>query len=121
MYRLERASAAQSAFEAAARAHAAASRAALDLNDEAALEGANRALMNLEPALIDSGGLRGRPWYRHLIYAPDFTYRPDVLPGISEAIEDHTPARIAEEDRRLAAALVRAASALTPNDGESAP
>ena len=119
--RLERASAAQSTFEAAARAHAAASRAALDLNDEAALEGANRALMNLEPALIDSGGLRGRPWYRHLIYAPAFTYRPEVLPGISEAIEDHKPARIAEEERRLAAALVRAASALTPNDGESAP
>jgi N-acetylated-alpha-linked acidic dipeptidase len=113
--RLDRVSAALKRFHAVARAHAAASHQALDRSDEDALDVANRALMDLEPALIDSAGLRGRPWYRHLIYAPAFTYRPQVLPGISEAIETHAPARVAEEERRLAAALDRAANALAPS------
>jgi N-acetylated-alpha-linked acidic dipeptidase len=113
--RLDRVSAALNRFQAAARAHASASHEALDGNDDAALDAANRALMDVEPALIDSAGLRGRPWYRHLIYAPAFTYQPQVLPGISEAIEARVPARLAEEERRLAAALDRAAHALAPS------
>ena len=116
--RLDRASAALTRFHAVARAHATASHQALDRNDEDALDAANRSLMHVEPALLDSAGLRGRPWYRHLIYAPAFTYQPQVLPGISEAIEAHVPARLAEEERRLAAALDRAADALSPSDLE---
>ena len=112
--RLDRVSSALRRFRVVASAHATASRQALDRNDEDALNAANQALMDLEPALVDSAGLRGRPWYRHLIYAPAFTYRPQVLPGISEAIEARVPARLAEEERRLAAALDRAADALGP-------
>ena len=70
--------------------------------------------MNVEPALVDRAGLRDRPWYRHLIYAPAFTYQPRVLPGISEAVEAKAPERLAEEEHRLAAALDRAADALAP-------
>jgi N-acetylated-alpha-linked acidic dipeptidase len=110
--RLDAAAAALSRFQAAARAHATASREALGRNDEYALHAANRALMDVEPALLDSAGLRGRPWYRHLIFAPAFTYQPQVLPGISDAIEADVPAHLAEEERRLAAALDRAADAL---------
>jgi N-acetylated-alpha-linked acidic dipeptidase len=116
--RLDRVAAALSRFQAAARAHTATSRKALDWNDEDALDAANRALMGVEPAFLDSAGLRGRPWYRHLIYAPAFTYQPQVLPGISDAIEAHVPARLAEEERRLAAALDRAAQALVPDNVE---
>jgi N-acetylated-alpha-linked acidic dipeptidase len=112
--RLDRVSAALKRFHDVARAHETASHQALDRNNEDALAVANRALMDVEPALVDSAGLRGRPWYRHLIYAPAFTYRPQVLPGISEAIEAHAPARLVEEERRLAAALDRAADALAP-------
>jgi N-acetylated-alpha-linked acidic dipeptidase len=112
--RLDRVSAALKRFDAIAAAHAAASYQALERNDENALDAANRALMNVEPALVDNAGLRGRPWYRHLIYAPAFTYRPQVLPGISEAIEAHAPGRLGEEERRLADALDRAADALAP-------
>jgi N-acetylated-alpha-linked acidic dipeptidase len=119
--RLEQASAALSVFDAAARAHAAAAREALTRSDEPALDAANRALMRLEPSFIDSAGLRGRPWYRHLIYAPAFTYRPEMLPGISEAIEAGIPARLAEEERRLATAFGRAAKELAPSDDESSP
>jgi N-acetylated-alpha-linked acidic dipeptidase len=112
--RLDGVAAALSRFETAARAHATASREALERNDEYALRAANRALMDVEPAFLDDAGLRGRPWYRHLIYAPAFTYQPQVLPGISEAIEAHIPAHLIEEQRRLAAALDRAAAALQP-------
>jgi N-acetylated-alpha-linked acidic dipeptidase len=74
--------------------------------------------MSVEPAFLDSAGLRGRPWYRHLIYAPAFTYQPQVLPGVSDAIEAHVPAQQAEEERRLAAALDRAARALALSNVE---
>jgi N-acetylated-alpha-linked acidic dipeptidase len=74
--------------------------------------------MDVEPSFLDSAGLRGRPWYRHLIYAPAFTYQPQVLPGISDAIEAHVPSRLVEEDRRLAAALDRAAHALARSNVE---
>jgi len=113
--RLDAVSAALTRFHAVATAHATASLQALNRNDEDALHAANRALMDLEPALVDSRGLRGRPWFRHVIYAPAFTYQPQVLPGISEAIEAHAPARLAEEERRLAAALDRATRALAPS------
>ena len=116
---LERASAALRSFEAAARTHAAASYEALARNDEAALAAANRALMNVEPAFIDRAGLRGRPWYRHLIYAPAFSYRPEVLPGLSEAVDARVPARVAEEEGRLAAALARATQALAVGSVEA--
>jgi N-acetylated-alpha-linked acidic dipeptidase len=116
--RLDRVAAALSRFQAAARAHTATSHEALDWNDEDALDSANRALMSVEPAFLDSAGLRGRPWYRHLIYAPAFTYQPQVLPGVSDAIEAHVPAHLAEEERRLAAALDRAARALALSNVE---
>ena len=113
--RLRVASAALGRFEAASRAHAAASQTALERNDGAALDVSNRALMDVESSFIDPGGLHGRPWYRHLIYAPAFTYQPEVLPGLSEAIAAADPDRISEEERRLAAALDRAAHALAPS------
>jgi N-acetylated-alpha-linked acidic dipeptidase len=116
--RLDQVSAALKRFQAAAQAHATASHQALEREDEDALDAANRALMGVEPSLVDGAGLRGRPWYRHLIYAPAFTYLPQVLPGISEAIEAHVPARLAEEERRLAAALDRAAHALALSNVE---
>jgi N-acetylated-alpha-linked acidic dipeptidase len=74
--------------------------------------------MALEPAFLDRAGLRGRPWYRHLIYAPAFSYEPQVLPGVADAIEAKAPARLAEEERRLAAALDRAAHALALSNVE---
>jgi N-acetylated-alpha-linked acidic dipeptidase len=49
----------------------------------------NRALIESERRLIDSQGLPGRPWYRHMIYAPGLYtgYGAKTLPGIREAIE----------------------------------
>lgn len=86
--------------------------AALAGNDRPALLRLNRKLIAVERALLDRRGLSGRPWYRHLLYAPRFTYEPEVLPGLTEALEANDPARAADEAARLAAALVRAARAL---------
>ena len=73
----------------------------------------NTALMAAERALLSPDGIPGRPWYRHLIYAPKPTYAPEPLPGVSEALESRDRQRITDQVARLAAALDRAAGMLT--------
>ncbi len=73
----------------------------------------NRRLMAAERAFLDPDGIPGRPWYRHQIYAPKFTYAPELLPGVAEAVEAGNAAEVARQAKRLAAALDRAAAALT--------
>ena len=85
---------------------------ALRQSDESTFGPLNRQLLAVERALLDPEGIPGRPWYRHLIYAPGFTYAPEVLPGVAEAIDAGEPARAREQSGRLAAALRRAAAAL---------
>ena len=70
-------------------------------------------LIRAERAFLDPAGLPNRPWYRHLIYAPKPTYAPEVLPGVSEAIEAGNRALLDEQIARLVAALGRASAALT--------
>jgi N-acetylated-alpha-linked acidic dipeptidase len=85
---------------------------ALERNDAGALAAINRALMQAERGFLDMQGIPGRAWYRHQIYAPKYTYAPEVLPGLAEAIRARDSARLAQQERRLAAALERAAHAL---------
>lgn len=49
----------------------------------------NRQLLESERRLTDPAGLPGRPWYRHLIYAPgEYSgYGAKTIPGVREAIE----------------------------------
>ena len=58
--------------------------------------------MRVERALLDPDGIPGRPWYRHLVYAPKFTYAPEVLPGPAEAIAAGDEVRLREQCRKLA-------------------
>ena len=85
---------------------------ALSRLDRAAIDRANRQVLAAERGLLDPDGLPGRPWYRHQIYAPKFTYAPEVLPGLTEAMDGGDPVRFAGQADRLAAALGRAAAAL---------
>ncbi|KAK1437569.1 hypothetical protein QVD17_03363 [Tagetes erecta] len=50
----------------------------------------NDRLMMAERALTDRDGLSGRPWYKHLIYAPSKhdDYGSKCFPGIDDAIEN---------------------------------
>jgi N-acetylated-alpha-linked acidic dipeptidase len=70
----------------AALADAAARGAALGAAQRAELD---TLLGGLEQALTSDDGLPGRPWYRHLIYAPGLYtgYGAKTMPGVREAIE----------------------------------
>lgn len=87
-------------------------RKAVDSGDHARAERIHKALMKVERALLDPEGLAGRPWFKHLIYAPRPTYKPLVLPALTEAIEAGDRKLADAEVHRLARALNRAAAAL---------
>jgi N-acetylated-alpha-linked acidic dipeptidase len=70
-------------------------------------------IMATERALLDPEGIPGRPWFRHSVFAPKFSYAPAVLPGIAEAVEASDNDRAVRQARRLADALRRAAAALS--------
>ncbi len=72
-----------------------------------AADRADTALQGVEMTLTDSRGLPGRPWYRHLIYAPGLLtgYGSKTLPGVREAIEGRRWAEASEFIGRTAAAL----------------
>jgi N-acetylated-alpha-linked acidic dipeptidase len=74
----------------------------------------DQTLMKTERAFLDAAGLPGRPWYRHLLFAPKPTYEPEVLPGVTEMVDAHDPKQLATEVVRLVAALGRASAMLDP-------
>jgi len=53
------------------------------------IQAVNAKLIESERRLTDAAGLPGRPWFRHLIYAPGFYtgYGVKTIPGVREAIE----------------------------------
>ena len=64
------------------------------MTSDATLDASRRKRLNailgkLEQSLTAPGGLPGRPWFKHMIYAPGFYtgYDPKTLPGVREAIE----------------------------------
>jgi N-acetylated-alpha-linked acidic dipeptidase len=79
--------------------------------DTARLRDGNAWLQALEHGLIDGAGIPGRPWFRHLVYAPRPSYLAETLPGIREALEAGDADRARAEIARLSAKLVDAAKA----------
>ncbi|KAH8883466.1 Zn-dependent exopeptidase [Thozetella sp. PMI_491] len=61
------------------------------VRDEAEIVEVNKQYINLERSfLLDkNGGLPGRPWYRHMIFAPGLWYGYDgvAFPGVLESLE----------------------------------
>jgi N-acetylated-alpha-linked acidic dipeptidase len=82
--------------------------------NNATLQRTNRALMQVERALIRPQGLRSRPWFRNLIYVADENngYANMAMPSVNEAIRasDETLTRGEIED--LANRFDRAAQAI---------
>ncbi len=99
-------------WEQAARAVGEAAEQALADGDRARLGRIHAALLRVERALIDPAGLEGRPWFRHLVYAPRPTYAALVLPGLTEAVEAQDADRARVEAERLVRAVDRAVAAL---------
>jgi N-acetylated-alpha-linked acidic dipeptidase len=80
----------------------------------AALRRLNDAAIAAERALTDEAGLRGRPWYRHQIYAPGFYtgYAAQPLPDLRQALDDRNTANAREASAHITAAIRRATQAL---------
>jgi N-acetylated-alpha-linked acidic dipeptidase len=79
----------------------------------AAAHAINTALMAQERAWLDEQGIPGRPWFRHLVYAPLASYEAETLPGLREALEAGDLERARQQAERLRAALQRARGALS--------
>ncbi|GMJ14772.1 ALTERED MERISTEM PROGRAM 1, CONSTITUTIVE MORPHOGENESIS 2, PRIMORDIA TIMING, Multifolia, HAUPTLING [Hibiscus trionum] len=81
----------------------------------------NDRLMLAERGFLDTDGIKGKEWFKHLIYGPRSNHRSefDFFPGISDAIAESTrmsgrdrDATIQHEIWRVARAIQRAAAAL---------
>jgi N-acetylated-alpha-linked acidic dipeptidase len=79
--------------------------------DTAAL---NASLRAVEEDMLAPEGLPGRPWFRHVIFAPgEYTgYAAVVIPGVNEAIDAHDAGRAQLQMAHVTAALVRATATL---------
>jgi N-acetylated-alpha-linked acidic dipeptidase len=85
---------------------------ALDTGSTSGIEGINTRLLGFERAFLSENGIPGRRWYRHLVYAPKFTYAPELFPGVAEAVEHRNWKQAAEQGQKLADAIRRAAAVL---------
>ena len=80
----------------------------------------NAALLTIERELLLEDGIPGRPWFKHALYAPRYTYAAMSLPGVREAAEagDWDLARSQLEALlgrlRAVTAATRKAAALVP-------
>ncbi len=76
------------------------------------LKGVNAKLIQAERTLTSPDGLPGRPWFKHLIYAPGFYtgYGVKTLPGAREAIEQKKWNEVESEVARVARVLQQQAS-----------
>jgi N-acetylated-alpha-linked acidic dipeptidase len=74
----------------------------------------NAKLIESERRLTDSAGLPGRPWFRHMIYAPGFYtgYGVKTIPGVREAIEQKRWQEADEQIQRAGTILTREADLL---------
>jgi N-acetylated-alpha-linked acidic dipeptidase len=72
----------------------------------------NQRLIQAERALTSTEGLKNRPWYVHMLYAPGFYtgYGVKTIPGVREAIEQGEWEDADREIIRAATAVERAAT-----------
>ena len=69
----------------------------------------NSLLMDVERAMTEEEGLKSRPFFKHLIYAPQPTYREELLPRIFEAIKAQEWNDIPRYEEQIVRAFDRAA------------
>ena len=56
-------------------------------SDSRALSRLNQQIMRVEANWLNSEGIPGRPWFKHILYAARYTYAHLELPGLTEALE----------------------------------
>jgi N-acetylated-alpha-linked acidic dipeptidase len=67
----------------------------------------NQELLQFERNWLHEEGIPGRPWFKHLLYAPRYTYAAMSLPGITEAAEQSDWTRAAAQLSLVVDALAR--------------
>ena len=87
---------------------------ATDSPDRRSAAQLDNALMKTERAFLDPSGLPGRPWYRHLLFAPKPTYAAEVIPGVTETMDSHEDKQFVAQVTHLVTALGRATALLDP-------
>jgi N-acetylated-alpha-linked acidic dipeptidase len=89
--------------------------AAVSASRSSAATNANQKLIQAERALTSTEGLKNRPWYVHMLYAPGFYtgYGVKTIPGVREAIEQGQWQDADREIARAAAAIQREASLIS--------
>ncbi|HSU96291.1 MAG TPA: transferrin receptor-like dimerization domain-containing protein, partial [Gemmatimonadaceae bacterium] len=80
----------------------------------------NVQLIKSERMLTSDAGLPGRPWFKHLLYAPGVNtgYGVKTIPGVREAIEAKDWSLATSEIARVSAALNAEAALVTKATGE---
>ena len=75
----------------------------------------SEALIQLERTFLSEDGLPGRPWFRHLLYAPGFTtgYAAWPFPELTEAVENGDAELFERGTGRVVAALEAASERLS--------
>ena len=76
---------------------------------ETSLARLNEALRQVEQQFLVPNGIPGRPWFKHVLYAPKPTYAAMTLPGVQEAIDGKNWTRAREQLAVLATRLNAAA------------
>jgi N-acetylated-alpha-linked acidic dipeptidase len=91
------------------------SRAVAEGRSSAVAKGVNERLVQAERALTSTEGLKNRPWYVHMLYAPGFYtgYGVKTIPGVREAIEQGQWQDADREITRAASALEREATLIS--------
>ncbi len=72
----------------------------------------NDLLLQVERALTEPTGLQGRPFIRHLLVAPQPTYRSEYLPRVWEAIDRGDWKAVAHHETEVVTAFDRASAML---------
>ncbi len=76
------------------------------------LRAASEVMRGLEQEFLDARGIPGRPWFKHVLYAPRYTYAAMTLPGVQEAVDAGDWGR-ARAQLAIVTDRVRAAAAAT--------
>ncbi len=84
----------------------------LETDDLAGRDRLNQALRAIEQAWLLPEGIPGRPWFRHALYAPKYTYAAMELPGVREAVDQGDWATAVREMGRLTERISAVAEAV---------
>jgi N-acetylated-alpha-linked acidic dipeptidase len=85
----------------------------------ARLRASNEVMRSVEQSFLNADGIPGRPWFKHVLYAPKYTYAAMSLPGVQEAV-DRGDWMLARAQLALLSAKLDAAAAATQRAADSA-